>query len=84
MILRTARVENYKCIEDSTEFSLGEVTALVGKNESGKSALLEALYKLNPIVATEGDFDEIEEYPRRALPEYEQAVKATPPAAPTC
>src|SRR5262249_4251138 len=78
MILLTARVENYKCIEDSTEFSLGEVTALVGKNESGKSALLEALYKLNPIVESDGNFAEIEEYPRRHLTEYEEAVEDDP------
>ena len=37
MILESARVENFKCIDDSTEFSLRSLTALVGKNESGKT-----------------------------------------------
>ena len=49
MKLLSATIENFKCIEDSTEFSLDQVTCLVGKNEAGKTALLEALYKLNPV-----------------------------------
>ena len=44
MQLRKARVTNFKIAEDSTEFTLDRVTCLVGKNESGKTALLEALY----------------------------------------
>jgi predicted ATPase len=78
MILQTVRVQNYKCIEDSTAFSLAQVTALVGKNESGKSAVLEALYKLNPIVEAAGTFDEVEQYPRREFADYEEAVRADP------
>ena len=50
MILESARVENFKCIDDSTEFSIRSLTALVGKNESGKTALLKALYRINPIL----------------------------------
>ena len=64
MKLTKARVENFKCVEDSEEFSIGEVTCLVGKNESGKTALLEALYKLNPVEDDAASFDRIE-YPRR-------------------
>ena len=48
MILESARVENFKCIDDSTEFSIRSLTALVGKNESGKTALLKALYRDQP------------------------------------
>ena len=59
-------VENYKSVLNSTEFKIDQVTCLVGKNEAGKSALLEALYKLNPIVESDGNFIE-EEYPRRFI-----------------
>jgi len=44
------RVQNFKCVEDSGWIEVDpQVTAFVGKNESGKSALLRALYKLNPV-----------------------------------
>jgi predicted ATP-dependent endonuclease of OLD family len=48
MKLISARVTNYKCIDDSEEFTLDQSTCLVGKNESGKTTILQALYKLNP------------------------------------
>ena len=70
MKLKAVRITNYKCIEDSTEFSVGPVTCLVGKNESGKTALLDALYRLNPYYPKEGSFDRTGEYPRRYLLEY--------------
>lgn len=44
-----AQVTNYRCIDDSEEFSLSQTTCLVGKNESGKTTLLRALEKLNPL-----------------------------------
>jgi hypothetical protein len=71
MILESARVENFKCIDDSTEFSIRSLTALVGKNESGKTALLKALYRVNPILPVDGDFVETE-YPRRRWAAYRQ------------
>ena len=49
MKLTKARIQKYKCVENSEEWRVDQVTCLVGKNESGKSALLEALYKLNPV-----------------------------------
>jgi predicted ATP-dependent endonuclease of OLD family len=39
---------NFKSVEDSDEFSVGGVTCLVGKNEAGKTAILQALHRLNP------------------------------------
>jgi predicted ATP-dependent endonuclease of OLD family len=77
MKLLKARVENFKCIEDSTEFSINQVTCLVGKNESGKTALLEALYKLKPVEADKADFDE-EEFPRRHLATYRERREREP------
>lgn len=72
MRLVKAQVQNFKCVEDSGEFKIDEtVTCLVGKNESGKTALLTALYGLNPIVDGEGQFDKQRDYPRRFLVDYE-------------
>lgn len=62
MKLAAARIRDYKCIEDSERFTLGPITCLVGKNESGKTAILEALHKLKPDVAAE--FSDLD-YPRR-------------------
>jgi predicted ATP-dependent endonuclease of OLD family len=75
MKLKAVRITNYKCIEDSTEFSVGPVTCLVGKNESGKTALLDALYRLNPYYSEDRGFDKIGEYPRRYLLEYSDRHK---------
>ena len=69
MELVSVKVENFKSIEDSEEFSIEQVTCLVGKNESGKSALLQALYKLNPENDEDRRFDDVQEYPRRRLTE---------------
>ena len=49
MLLVDVRIKNYKCILDSETFTVDQMTCLVGKNESGKSAILQALYKLNPV-----------------------------------
>jgi energy-coupling factor transporter ATP-binding protein EcfA2 len=77
MILESARVENYKCIEDSTEFSIRSLTALVGKNESGKTALLKALYRVNPILPVDGLFLDTE-YPRRRWAAYRLRKESQP------
>ena len=78
MILKSARVENFKCIEDSTEFSIDAVTCLVGKNESGKTALLEALRKLNPDIPDAADFNALRQYPRRKYTDYKQRDNTSP------
>jgi len=77
MILESARVENFKCIDDSTEFTLRSLTALVGKNESGKTALLKALYRVNPILPVDGNFLDTE-YPRRRWAAYRQRQASAP------
>lgn len=57
------RVQNYKSVNDSGWVNVDTaVTALVGKNESGKSALLRALYKLNPVASD--PFNPVREFPR--------------------
>ncbi len=57
MQLTKVHVTEFQSINDSTEFDVGDVTCLVGKNEAGKSALLRALYRLKPILDGAGDFD---------------------------
>ena len=71
MRLTRVTVTNFKSIEDSGEFSVDDVTCLVGKNEAGKTALLQALHRLNPD-SGEGVFDVPSSYPRRFLSEYEE------------
>ncbi len=74
MKLVTARIYEYKSIWDSNQFKIGEVTCLVGKNEAGKTALLQALYKLNPIIKEDSEFNVTLDYPRAQVSDYEEAV----------
>src|SRR5690348_12412935 len=56
------RIQNYRNIDDSGWIGLERVTALVGRNESGKTALLKALHKFNP--ATPQPYVPQREFPR--------------------
>lgn len=47
MRLRKFRVKAYRCIHDSGEISVGDLAAFVGRNESGKTTILQALTLLN-------------------------------------
>ena len=76
MKLTKVRITEFQSVQDSTEFGVGDVTCLVGKNEAGKTALLKALYRLNPIIETEGGFDATDDYPRSSVSDYEEQVKA--------
>lgn len=49
MQLSTFRIKNYRSIQDSGEISASRITALLGRNESGKSNLLRALTHVNPV-----------------------------------
>jgi len=75
MKLKKVRIENYKCIFDSTEFSITDTTCLVGKNESGKTAILESLCHLNPAEKEFDKFDTLFDYPRIHLTDYEEKRK---------
>ena len=74
MKLIKVRITNFQSILDSNEFEIGDVTCLVGKNESGKTALLKALYRLNPINEADGRFDVTDDYPRGILYDYEEKI----------
>ena len=47
MRLRKFRVRAYRCIHDSGEITVGDLAAFVGRNESGKTTILQALTLLN-------------------------------------
>ncbi len=78
MKLSKVQITNYKSIWDSTEFGIDEVTCLVGKNESGKTALLQALHRLNPVEESTDKlkYDAAEEYPRSQLTNYENILES--------
>src|SRR6266699_90388 len=49
MKLTEVRVQNFRNFLDSTPVAVSQdVSCLVGKNESGKTAFLQALYRANP------------------------------------
>lgn len=64
MRLRKARVRKYRSIRDTGLFNVEPgKTILVGPNEAGKSALLEALQRINPPGGIRS-FDALRDYPR--------------------
>jgi predicted ATPase len=61
--LKSFQVKSFRSIVDSTSVEVdSDVTCLVGKNESGKTATLHALNRLNPVQSALFDLDA--EYPR--------------------
>lgn len=63
MKVQSFQVTKFRNIVDSGEVEINQtVTCLVGKNEAGKSGMLEALYLFNP--AYEDNFNVDEQYPR--------------------
>jgi len=63
MKLASVRIESFRNFLDSTEFEIQpDVTSLVGKNESGKTSALQALWRLNPHVSAQ--FDSQRQYPK--------------------
>jgi predicted ATPase len=70
--LTSVRVRRFRNIIDSTPITVqGDVTCLVGKNESGKTAVLEALYRLKPIYPS--GFRDIDDYPRWMLADHRRS-----------
>ncbi len=70
MELQSFQVRLFRNIIDSGEIPVKSVTALVGKNESGKSAILQALHHLNPAKPAVA-LDLLDEYPRWLKKEHE-------------
>lgn len=43
MKLKTVILENFRCYKERTDIGIGDLTALIGRNDVGKSSVLEAL-----------------------------------------
>ena len=68
MKLKSYRVRNFKSIIDSGNIEVDDsITCLVGQNESGKTVLLEALYRANPVKSEDSVFNEDCDYPKRNI-----------------
>ena len=64
MRLKKARIQKYRSIRDTGYFDIEPgKTILVGPNEAGKTALLEALQRINPPGGIR-NFDALRDYPR--------------------
>ena len=64
MRLKKARIQKYRSIRDTGHFEIEPgKTILVGPNEAGKTALLEALQRINPPGGIR-NFDALRDYPR--------------------
>ena len=48
MKLKKCRIQNYRCITDSGWVEFDDIAVIVGRNESGKTSFLKALWRLNP------------------------------------
>jgi predicted ATP-dependent endonuclease of OLD family len=70
MRLVAAQITNFRCVDDSTEFSLSDVTCMVGKNESGKTTVLQALLGFAPHDSDNFEYDKTRDYPRKNLSDY--------------
>jgi predicted ATP-dependent endonuclease of OLD family len=76
MKLRTVHVKEFRSIWDSNSFAVDKVTCLVGKNEAGKTAILQALYRLNPFIEGDGEFNVTYDYPKSEVENYQQDIEA--------
>lgn len=71
MRLKTVRITNFRSIIDTGVFTVGDMTCLIGQNESGKSAILQAMECLNPAYG-ERQYNKSVDYPKHALAQYER------------
>jgi len=64
VLLSKARVQNYRSVRDTGEFDVEDVkTIMVGPNEAGKSAVLQALQRLKPSADVK-PLNPLRDYPR--------------------
>lgn len=77
MKLKQFRVREFRSIWDSGKIEVDDqTTCFVGKNEAGKTTILDALYRTNPIRAKDAVFDETYDYPKREVEDYRFAVES--------
>lgn len=80
MELKSVRIQNYRSIDDSGTVPIGEITCLVGKNESGKTAFLQALHLLNPLnpIGGKTGYDDVMDFPSRRFSAYRKIREESP------
>ena len=78
--LKSVRIQNYRSIDDSGVVPIAEISCLVGKNESGKTAFLHALHLLNPLNPIRGkmSFDDVMDFPSRRFSAYRKVRDESP------
>ena len=76
MKLLSAHVTNFRSVNDSGEIEIGQRTCLVGKNEAGKTAVLQAIHGIKPL--SKFDYVIERDYPRSHLHDYQQQHPTTP------
>lgn len=82
MRLTRARIQNYRSIRDTGWFDVDEAkTIFVGPNEAGKTAILEALQRVNAPEGVEM-FNPLRDYPRKLYNEHIQLGKLDPATIP--
>ena len=82
MRLTHVRVQNYRCVRDTGWFDVEQAkTILVGPNEAGKTAVLEALQQINCPDGVKG-FDPLRDYPRKLYSADIQSQKRDPSEIP--
>lgn len=80
MELKSVRIQNYRSIDDSGIVPIERITCLVGKNESGKTAFLQALHLLNPLNPIRGktEFNDVMDFPSRRYSAYRKVKDESP------
>lgn len=74
--LRRVNITEFKSIWETGQFEVGDITCLVGKNEAGKTAVLQALHRLNPITADNVEFNVTLDYPRSEVEDYSLRIES--------
>ena len=77
MKLKQFTVSNFRSIWNSGPVDVDDrITCLVGKNESGKTALLQALHRSHPVDESSPGFDTTYDYPKREVEDYRFAFES--------
>jgi predicted ATP-dependent endonuclease of OLD family len=78
--LKSVRVQNYRSIDDSGVVPIDDITCMVGKNEAGKTAFLQALHLLNPLNPINGktEYDDVMDYPSKRFAAYKRVREDEP------
>lgn len=74
MKLSSFHIKEFRSIIDSSEVKVGDITCLVGKNEAGKTTVLDALYRLRPYVGKHEGYNVDDDYPRTEVEDYKHDV----------